>query len=166
MLSGEDERLAFTNAVANHSDHGDLIAMTIDRKADSYWSINPQYNKPHDAVFALAKPALIKEGYQLQISLQLSGKDGHQIGRFRLSATADKLGPNGGLPVRVPDDIAKLLEIPEGKHTAEEQRTLALRFLEEDTLQQLAAMPEPTQLVYAISHDFPCLLYTSPSPRD
>ena len=155
VLSGEDERLAFTNAVANHSDRGDLIAMTIDRKADSYWSINPQYNKPHDAVFALAKPALIKEGYQLQISLQLSGKDGHQIGRFRLSATADKLGPNGGLPVRVPDDIAKLLEIPEGKHTAEEQRTLALRFLEEDTLQQLADMPEPTQLVYAISHDFP-----------
>lgn len=152
--SGPNQSLVFTNAVADHSDRHDLIALTIDHKADSFWSINPQYNQPHDAVFALAKPAIIKDGSKLRISLQFSGSDSHQIGRFRLSVTADKFDIHEGLPVRLPDDIAKLLEKPKDKRTAEEQLTLALRVLEEESLRQLAALPEPTQQVYAISHDF------------
>ena len=155
MPSGSDQILAFTNAVADHSDRGDLIALTIDRKADSFWSINPQYNQPHDAVFALARSAIIPKGSQLKISLQFSGKDGHQIGRFRLWATADEASSDGGLPLRISASITQLLEKPEDKRTIEEQRTLAFYFLEEETLRQLEDMPEPTQWVYAISHEFP-----------
>jgi hypothetical protein len=155
MPSGEEQQLVFSNAVAKHSDSADLVSLTIDRKADSYWSIHPYYNRTHDAVFALENPTTISKGTQIRISLQFSGKDGHQIGRFRLSATADQLGSNGGLPVRLPDEISNLLEKPNNKLTAEDRDALAFHFLKEDTALQLASMPEPTQLVYAISHDFP-----------
>lgn len=154
--SGEAQQLTFSKAIATHSDrgNGDLIELTIDQKGDSWWSIHPQYNKAHQAVFALKNPIVLEKDSQLRITLQFSGKPGHQLGRFRLSAVADELGPKGGLSAQLPDDLRQLLEIPAARRTAEQQRTISLRALEEDTIRQLSALPEPSQLAYAISHDF------------
>lgn len=154
--SGPEQLLEISRAVANYSDrtHGDLIEFAIDRKTDSWWAIHPQYGKKHSAVFAFKEPVLLEKGSQLRISLEFSGKDGHQLGRFRLSATADNLGPNEGLPVSIPDDVTKLLEIPAQELTPDQKRTLTIRVLEENTKRRLAALPKPSQMVFAISHDF------------
>ena len=144
--------LQFAGVVADHSDGGDRVANALDGNPASYWSINPHYNKAHQAIFALKAP--LQHGLALTIKLQFTGKDGHQIGRFRLWGTADTLGSGGGLSRILPEDIRELLDIPAEKRTPVQRRLLALRVLEEDLSRQLATLPAPSQLVYAITHDF------------
>ena len=81
--------LTFTHALADHSDAGDVVANALEGKPGKFWSINPRYNEPHEAVFELKEPAGFDEGTALTIELDFKGTTGHQIGRFRLWVTSE-----------------------------------------------------------------------------
>ncbi len=149
--SGESKgavKLAIARAVADHSDAGDVIANAIDGKPETYWSIHPLYNQPHEAVFELKEPAGYDAGTTLTIHLDFTGKTGHQIGRFRLWASTDA-GPLRPIPA----PSAALLRIPEKDRTTEQRRDLALQVLAAGVERELSGLPAP-QFVYAATQDF------------
>src|SRR5204863_4789466 len=77
-------KLTLTRAVADHADGGGDASNTLDNRDDTFWSIHPRYNEPHEIVFDPKDPAGFAEGTTLTPFLDFRGKDGHQIGRFRL----------------------------------------------------------------------------------
>jgi hypothetical protein len=145
--------LEFLGVVADHSDGADAVGNTLDGNPGTWWSVNPRYNQPHEAVFALKEPAGFDGGTKLEISLDFTGKPGHQIGRFRLWVTTQPLGKTGQLPGSFPEDMAKLLDVPENLRTTEQRQELAMKVLEKSVRGELEALPEPS-LVYAATHDF------------
>ncbi|MCU1325450.1 MAG: Protein of unknown function (DUF1553)/Protein of unknown function (DUF1549)/Planctomycete, partial [Bryobacterales bacterium] len=147
--------LEFTRAIADHSDAGDVIANTLDGNPDTFWSIHPQYNQPHEAVFELKKPAGFDPGTELVIQLEFAGKTGHQIGRFRLSATMQAVPATQTTPMPslLPPAIVAILNTPAEQHTLEQRRDLAFHILGGEIDQEIAALPPP-QIVYAATRDF------------
>ena len=158
--------LEFTRAIADHADAGDVVANTLDGNPDTYWSIHPQYNQPHEAVFALKEPTGFDTGTELVIQLEFSGKTGHQIGRFRLSATVQAVSPTqrAPLPSVLPPPIVAILNTPAEQQTLEQRRELAFHILGSEVEQELAALPPP-QVVYAATRDFAPSGSFKPSPK-
>ncbi len=145
-------KLEFTRALADHSDAGDVVANTLDGREDTFWSVNPLYGEPHEAVFELKEPAGGDGGTVLPVRLEFNGKTGHQIGRFRLWACTEALSSDRRAPA--PAKVAALLRLPAAQRTAEQQRDLVLHVLAAEVERDLAALPVP-QLVYAVTRDFP-----------
>ncbi len=143
--------LEFIRAWSDHSDAGDVVSHTLDGNPQTFWSIHPLYNQPHQAIFELKEPLHDEAGAVLTIYLDFTGKSGHQIGRFRLWARTEALSDAELAPIARP--IAELLRIPEANRTIEQRRDLALRILADEVERELAALPAP-QLVYAATHEF------------
>jgi hypothetical protein len=149
--SGDATKLAFTAALADHADAGDTVAGTIDKDPNTYWSIHPRYNEPHEAVFELKDPAGDGELVTLTIYLDFTGKSGHQIGRFRLGASTQPAPASQLAPP--PPALAALLGIPGKDRTAQQRRDLVLALLGAEVERELAALPRP-KFVYAATKDF------------
>ncbi|HYH65927.1 MAG TPA: PSD1 and planctomycete cytochrome C domain-containing protein [Urbifossiella sp.] len=158
--------LAFIRALADHADAGDVIANALDEKPDTYWSIHPQYNQPHAAVFELKEPAGFDGGTTLTIQLEFAGKPGHQIGRFRLSASTQPVPVNQKTttPTVLPPVVAAILNTPAEQRTPEQRRELGFHVLATDVEHDLAKLP-PQQLVYAATRDFTPSGSFKPSPK-
>ena len=119
-------KLQFAEALADHSDGGDVIANTLDGRDDTYWSIHPRYGEPHEAVFELKEPVGFAVGTTLTLFLDFKGKPGHQIGRFRFSACTDSLSADRRAPT--PAALAERLR-NFAAATPDERRETALRVL-------------------------------------
>jgi mono/diheme cytochrome c family protein len=158
--------LEFTRALADHSDSGGVVAGTLDGNPDTYWSIHPQYNQLHEAVFELKEPVGFDTGTALEIQLEFAGKTGHQIGRFRLSATTQAVPATQTRPTpgALPPAIAAILNVPAEKQTPEQRRELAFHILGGEVEAELAALP-PQQVVYAATRDFAPTGSFKPSPK-
>lgn len=158
--------LEFTRAIADHSDAGDVVANALDGNPDTYWSIHPQYAQPHAAVFELKEPAGFDTGTELVIQLEFAGKTGHQIGRFRLSATTRAVPATqpAPMPSVLPPPIVAILNTPADQQTLEQRRELACHILGSEVEQELAALPPP-QFVYAATRDFVPSGSFKPSPK-
>ncbi|HUF60845.1 MAG TPA: DUF1553 domain-containing protein, partial [Verrucomicrobiales bacterium] len=148
----EPEALIFARAAARHGDGGDAVANTLDRNPDTYWSIHPRYGEAHDAVFVLEHPIHLANEAGITVWLEFTGKPGHQIGRFRLWASAE---PIEGQPFseQLSPDLAALLDLPAAQRDAGQRRELALGLLALEAERNLAGLPPP-QLVYAATNDF------------
>ncbi len=146
------DRVDFVRATADHADGADAVANTLDGNPDTYWSIHPRYGEPHEAVFSLREPAGTEHGSTWTVWLDFTGKSGHQIGRFRLSASTESLGEDP-LPEPFPAGVVALLRVPAAERDAGQRQELALRVLDLEASRGLAALPPP-QLVYAATHDF------------
>jgi mono/diheme cytochrome c family protein len=156
--------LKFTLVQADHSDRGDIVANTIDGKPNSYWSIHPQYNKSHDAVFEIEAPVGFDGGTTLTIQLEFYGKTGHQIGRFRLWATADAAPKIPKGQQAIPPAIASILNVPAKKQTPQQRRELVLYVVSKKVDEALASLPAQ-QFVYAATSDFAASGSFKPSPK-
>jgi len=87
--NGEPTELNIRNAAADFSQTsygGWPIAAAIDDDPKTGWSIHPEVGQLHAAVFTLDRP--INHPCLLTITL-VQGQNGHNLGRFRLSATHD-----------------------------------------------------------------------------
>lgn len=98
------------------------IANVVDNNPESGWAIAPQFGKQQTAVFELQQKIGTTEGTKLNVTMvQKFGTD-HTIGKFRISVTTSK--PPVQLQGTVPENIAKLVEIPRDKRTADQQAAI------------------------------------------
>lgn len=143
--------VTFSRVTADHSDRNDMIANTIDNRADTHWSIHPRYGEPHEAVFEFKEPLSNESGTTFIIRLECNGMVRHQVGRFRLSFCTGRTPAErrAVLPVTITD----LLRKPPSSRTPEESIELGLQVLQQEVERELAALPEPEK-VYAVTKDF------------
>jgi hypothetical protein len=153
--------LPLTRAVADHADRGGEAANTLDAKDDTFWSIHPRYNEPHEIVFELKEPIAVAEEAIFTFLLDFRGKSGHQIGSFRISACTDAVPAERRPPL--PAALASALRRPPNSNQME-RRSLTRQVLEHELNQELAALPPP-RLVYAATQDFPPNGSFKPSPE-
>jgi hypothetical protein len=73
------------------------VALAIDDDKHSGWAIDPQFGKDHAASFEFEKPIGFAGETELTITLDFQGNNRHNIGRPRISITADPvpLAPTG-----------------------------------------------------------------------
>jgi hypothetical protein len=89
----EAQPIGIRRAEASFSQRGHggwLIEAAIDGKPETAWGIDPKEGVKHEAVFELEKPLESAEGVNLEFRLDHFDR-GHNLGRFRLSATSAPL---------------------------------------------------------------------------
>jgi hypothetical protein len=111
-------RIAF--ATAEFSQDKRDVAGMIDGKADTGWSVLPEVDKPHAAVFEFAEPIDTNGGVKFVVRLKHDFPKGElsQAGRFRISLTTD---PE---PYAVPRAVAAALKVDGGKRSAAQTKAI------------------------------------------
>ncbi len=100
----------------------------IDGDIDSGWSVLGQTGRDHAAVFECSEPVTFEGGARLTVRYVQNFIDQHTLGRFRLSATADRK------PLQVTELTAHteaLLVMPDDWRNAEQRRALQKAFLDQ-----------------------------------
>ncbi len=105
------------------------VANAIDGNVATGWAIAPQFGSSQTAIFSFEKPVNAKLGVTLAVSLDQRFGTAHNIGKFRLSYTADKK-PRLASPV--PADLLKIVETESGKRTPEQVAKLTQAYLATD----------------------------------
>ena len=95
------------------------IANAVDNNPETGWAVTPQFGKPQVAVFELQGKVGTTEGTTLTVTMLQKFGTNHSIGKFRISVTNVK--PPVQLQGTVPENIAKLVEIPKNERTKEQQ---------------------------------------------
>lgn len=126
------------------------IANVIDNNPETGWAISPQFGKPQVAVFEFQQKIGTTEGTTLTVTMLQKFGQAHTIGKFRLSLTTTK--PPVQLQGTVPENIAKILEIPKDKRTPQQDSAIAAHVRSID--QELARLQRAV-------NDYP----VPPSPR-
>jgi len=98
------------------------IANVIDNNPETGWAIAPQFGKPQVAVFELAQKIGTTEGTTLTVTMVQKFGTQHTLGKFRISVTTTK--PPVQLQGTVPDNIAKLIDVPKDMRSPEQQTTI------------------------------------------
>jgi Protein of unknown function (DUF1553)/Protein of unknown function (DUF1549)/Bacterial Ig-like domain (group 2) len=91
------------------------IANAVDNNPATGWAIAPQYGKPQVAVFELQGKVGTTDGTTLTLTMVQKFGQAHTLGKFRISVTTTK--PPVQLQGTVPENIAKIVEIPKDKRT-------------------------------------------------
>ena len=156
-LKGANESatpIIFARATADVNEAPTMsAAQAIDGNNDTHWGIHPHYGERHEAVFELKNPADFAEGTTFTILLEhQSSTPGHELGRFRISASGDAAAASALAPPSA--EVAALLRVPTGERTDKQRRDLALAVLAAENERAIAALPAP-RFVYAVAHDFP-----------
>jgi mono/diheme cytochrome c family protein len=126
------------------------------------WAINPQFKRPHWAVFSSARPLGHAEGTTLTFRLEQNFGGGRTIGRLRLSAiTGDTARET------LPADVVDALRISPAKRTAAQTKRLRDHFLAADrVLSDLKAQREKlTQELAATTGPRTLVMQELPQPR-
>jgi hypothetical protein len=126
------------------------VQHAIDGKPKTAWGIHPEVGKSHEAIFQLIQPYTTAGLDELRITLDQNHGGSHLIGRFRLSAT---IHAPPVLPSALPDQIAKIVQVPREKRTEEQNDSLVKYYWRNKRERELASLPSQ-QLVYAAASDF------------
>jgi len=121
--SGKSVPVKFAKATASFSQKNFLVEeLLTDSKGDkqSGWAINPEFHKPHWALFECAQPVGFSGGTTLQFKLVQNYGAGRTIGRLRLSAFTGRIG---GEPL--PADLVAALAMPRAGRTPAQAKKLA-----------------------------------------
>ncbi len=126
-------------AVADFAQEGHAVATAFDGRDDTGWAVRPAFGKPHEAIFEPESPLVILdnvEGVTLTFTLEFrSPFPRHQIGKFRLSATADA-DPLGRW---LPPEIRLALATPREKRDDARKKAIAAHFNEVSPSSRLSA---------------------------
>jgi hypothetical protein len=118
-VSGENAKpLTFEKASADFSQKSFAPEQAIANGKG--WAINPQFRKPHWAVFGTGKPFGHEEGTLLTIKLEQNFGGGRTLGRVKLSAVT---GSSSG--EAVPAGIVAALAVASAERTAEHRKAIA-----------------------------------------
>jgi hypothetical protein len=105
------------------------VKNATDNNPATGWAIGNGIGKNQAALFRLQQPVKADDGVLLTVVMDQRFGGGHNIGKFRLSVTADK---NPRLSSPVTPNLAKLLDTPAEMRTAEQKATLRNRYLAQD----------------------------------
>jgi hypothetical protein len=112
----------FRAATADFSQDKYPVSDAIAPKRKAGWGIYPEVGKPHSAQFQVDRLITSDSGLVLTITLDFRSQSaGHELGHFRLSATAAK-NPLGTDPVS--PEITKILAMASDSRSPEQQATL------------------------------------------
>ena len=117
--NGKPKVVKLIRPQATFSQDGFPISNVVDNNPQSGWAVAPQFGKAQVAVFELQNKIGTTEGTTITVTMTQNFGQSHTIGRFRISATTSK--PPVQLQGTVPEDIAKLIEIPREKRTPQQQ---------------------------------------------
>jgi hypothetical protein len=143
------------NASADFSQEGYPVANAVDGKNDTGWAVQPQFGKPHTAVFETPMPLALPEGgATVTFTLEFQSRyPQHNIGKLRLSATDSPSPSRSFVPANVREALAAAPEKRAGQQKqdlAAYYRTIApqlqpirdeLASLEKRKTERLAGMP-------------------------
>jgi hypothetical protein len=132
---GKPEAVKLTDAKADFSQGNYPVAGAIDADPKTAWAINPQFGKPHWAVFGTDAPLGFDGGTVLTFTLEQNYGGGRTIGRLRLSAIT------GGTGTAIPSEVADALAAAPEKRSAAQQKTvLDYRLSQDPEYAQLQAV--------------------------
>lgn len=103
----EGQALKFATATADFSQKNFDPAGAIDDDPKTAWAINPEFGKPHQAIFELETPVELSGSQEFVVTLAQTYGGGRTLGCFRLSAVTGSLSTTD---VHAP--IAALLKRP------------------------------------------------------
>ena len=110
------------NARADYSQDGYPVGNAIDGKNDTGWAVQPQFGKPHEAVFEIEGDKLADGAGDVQVALEFNSRfPQHQIAKFRLTVTEDKELGSRWLPPK----IRELVKVEDAKRSEAQQKELA-----------------------------------------
>src|ERR1019366_2322843 len=98
------------------------IANAVDNNLATGWAIAPQYGKPQVAVFELQGKIGTTEGTTLTVTMVQNFGTQHAIGKFRISVTTTP--PPVQLQGTVPENIARIVQVPKDQRTPSQQAAL------------------------------------------
>ncbi len=105
-------------AKADFSQANMPVAGAIDADPKTAWAINPQFGKPHWAVFGTDAPLGFDGGAVFTFTLVQDYGGGRTIGRLRLSALT------GGTDTAIPSKVSDALAVAAEKRTAAQQKAV------------------------------------------
>jgi hypothetical protein len=120
--TGKPKNVKLVRPQATFSQDTFPIANVVDNNPESGWAIAPQFGKAHVAVFELQQKIGTTEGTTITVSMVQKFGTEHTIGKFRISVTTTK--PPVQLQSTVPENIAKLIDVPKDKRTPEQQTAI------------------------------------------
>jgi hypothetical protein len=128
--TGAAKPIALHKAQATFSQDQYPVGNAIDGNTASGWAIAPQFGKAQMALFELKEPITVEGGVKLTFVLdqQFAGRE-HNIGKFRISVTADAVPRLGEA---LPPEVAELLATPAEKRTAEQKAKLTELYRSQD----------------------------------
>ena len=102
-------RVGFRRALADHSQQDWTVAGAIDGNEKTGWGIGGGVGRPHVAIFEADAPVGGPDGTELTFTIeQHSVAAGHNLGKFRLSATA---APAPSAELETPAKVREILAI-------------------------------------------------------
>ncbi|HZN65242.1 MAG TPA: PSD1 and planctomycete cytochrome C domain-containing protein [Tepidisphaeraceae bacterium] len=104
-VSAGGKPVKLNNSSADYEQNGHPVAYAIDGKNDTGWAVQPQFGKPHFAVFETDKPVESAGAVTLVLEFQ-SQYPQHNIGKLRLSATTAPSPSRLALPPAVKEALA------------------------------------------------------------
>ena len=126
------------------------------------WAINPQFKRPHWAVFNTERPLGHTEGTTITFRLEQNFGGGRTIGRLRLSAITGDTARES-----LPAEVASALRVSSAKRTAAQTKRLRDHFLAADrVLSELKTQRDKvTQDLAATSGPRTLVMQELPQPR-
>ena len=127
------------------------IANAVDSNPTTGWAVSPQFGKAQTAVFELQNKIGTTEGTTITVKMLQNYGGQHTIGKFRISVTTTR--PPILLKGTVPDNIARIVEIPEVQRTAAQQAEL---------VNHVRSLDQELSRLQRVLNEYP----VPPSPRD
>ncbi len=116
---GKPQPVKLRSARADFSQANLPVAGAIDTDAKTGWAINPQFHKPHWAIFEADAAVGYEGGTEFTFTLVQNYGTGRTIGRLRLSALT---GTSEGFAI--PPEVIAALGIAPDQRTAEQQKAI------------------------------------------
>jgi hypothetical protein len=120
--TGKAKPVKLVRPQATFAQDGFPIANVIDNNPETGWAIAPQFGKAQTAVFEFQQKVGTAEGTNLTVTMVQKFGTQHTIGKFRISVTNSK--PPVQLQGTVPENIAKLVDLPRDMRTPEQQAAI------------------------------------------
>ncbi len=114
---------------ASFQQDGYPITGAIDNNLATGWAIAPQFGKDSSAVFQFDKPIAAKAGVTFTVTFDQRFGTGHNVGKFRLSVSADK-SPKLASPVAA--DVLAILDTPVESRTPQQKEKIRGMFIAQD----------------------------------
>jgi len=161
--AAEPTALKVARTASDHDEPGNGIARAVDGNPNTLWGVHPIYGRSHEGVFEFERPVSFDVGTRFVLRFEFNGAEGHQIGRFRISACTDSTSAEYRRP------LPSLAQAGAAVDAEVDRRQRALVWLAQDlateTERELAALPPSTvRSVYAATHDFKPEGSFKPSP--
>jgi hypothetical protein len=121
--AGKAKNVKLLRPQATFSQDGFAIANVIDNNIETGWAVAPQFGKSQVAVFELQNKIGAKEGVTITVSMIQKFGTEHTLGKFRISVTNTK--PPVQLQGTVPENIAKIIDVPKEERTADQEKAVA-----------------------------------------